>query len=379
LPERRKHASRKGRDSAAARRTATRDDNAAPSARPFWSGTLTFGLVSIPVDLYSASRPRAKGMRMVDKEGHPLGRQYRCPRDGQVLSTQDLVRGYETAGGQMVTFTDEELESVAPEASRDIELQRFVPLSQIPPLYFDRPYFLAPAGRSAKAYNLLARTMERTQRVAIGTFVMRDHEYLAAILSDNGVLRAHTLRRADEIRTPHAIGLPERTAAPSQQVRAAAQAIERLTREALDMSELEDRETAALEQLAQDKQRRGQDLIEEPALAADETEDGGAQIIDLMDVLRKTLSKNAMVDTADEAPGRTGAGARPMRAQAPRRAPARASRAPAGGEGSRPTRTDARLAHASKRELYKRASDLHIPGRSQMDKAELLAAIRRAR
>src|SRR5690606_3113340 len=88
----------------AARRTATRDDNAAPSARPFWSGTLTFGLVSIPVDLYSASRPRAKGMRMVDKEGHPLGRQYRCPRDGQVLSTQDLVRGYETAGGQMVTF-----------------------------------------------------------------------------------------------------------------------------------------------------------------------------------------------------------------------------------------------------------------------------------
>ena len=111
--------------------------------------------------------------------------------------------------GKMVEITDEEFESVAPEMSGDIELRNFVPLEQIPPMYFQKPYFLAPSGKSAKAYHLLAATMERTGRVGIGSFVMRGHEYLVAIVSDNGVLRADTLRYADEIRRRETIGLPK--------------------------------------------------------------------------------------------------------------------------------------------------------------------------
>ena len=117
------------------------------------------------------------------------------------------MRGYETDSGKMIVITDEEFESVAPEMSGDIELRNFVPLEQIPPIYFNRPYFLAPAGKSAKAYHLLTATMEKTKRVGIGSFVMRGHEYLVAIIADNGVLRADTLRYADEIRTPESIGL----------------------------------------------------------------------------------------------------------------------------------------------------------------------------
>ena len=177
-------------------------ERAAAPVRSLWSGTITFGLVSIPVDLLSAVRPRQTAMKLVDKEGHPLGRQYHCSKEGKKLDADDLVRGYETDDGGMVVITDDEFEAAAPEMSGDIELRNFVPLEQIPPLYFQRPYFLSPSGRSAKAYHLLARTMEKAGRVGIGSFVMRGHEYLVAIISDNGVLRADTLRYADEIRTP---------------------------------------------------------------------------------------------------------------------------------------------------------------------------------
>src|SRR5207248_7073669 len=105
--------------------------------------------------------------------------------------------------------TDEELERLAPEKSRDIDLRRFVEAEAIPPMYFERSYFLVPAGGSAKAYRLLAATMEETHRAGIATFVMRGKEYLVAILSENGILRAETLRFSDEIRSPEDVGLPE--------------------------------------------------------------------------------------------------------------------------------------------------------------------------
>jgi DNA end-binding protein Ku len=169
-------------------------EEAGAPVRSMWSGTITFGLVSIPVDLLSAVRPRQTAMKLVDKSGHALGREYHCSKEGKQLNHDELIRGYETDDGKMVVITDEEFESVAPEMSGDIELRGFVPLEQIPPMYFQKPYFLAPSGKSAKAYNLLTATMEKTGRVGVGSFVMRGHEYLVAIVSDNGVLRADTLR-----------------------------------------------------------------------------------------------------------------------------------------------------------------------------------------
>src|SRR5688500_10179218 len=182
-------------------------------------------------------------MKLVDTEGHALGREYHCSKEEKKVDYDDLVRGYETDDGKMVVITDQEFESVAPEMSADIELRSFVPLEQIPPLYFQKPYFPAPAGKSSKAYNLLGATMEKTGRVAIGSFVMRGHEYLVAIVSDNGVLRADTLRYTDEIRTPESIGLPK--PAKGKKGEAFAKAIDDLTRKELDVSELQDQEAAA--------------------------------------------------------------------------------------------------------------------------------------
>src|SRR5687767_14504668 len=231
-----------------------------------WSGTITFGLVSIPVDLLSAVRPRQTAMKLVDKSGHALGREYHCSKEGKELDHDELVRGYETDEGKMVVITDEEFESAAPEMSGDIELRSFVPIEQIPPMYFQRPYFLAPSGKTAKAYHLLATTMANTGRVGIGSFVMRGHEYLVAIVSDNGVLRADTLRYADELRTPEAIGLPKRKKATAAKVTRFAKAIDELKQSRLDLSELEDRDAQALKELAERKQKSGEDVIHQRGL-----------------------------------------------------------------------------------------------------------------
>jgi DNA end-binding protein Ku len=265
-----------------------------------WSGTITFGLVSIPVDLLSAVRPRQTAMKLVDKSGHALGREYHCAKEDKTLGNDELVRGYETDGGKMVVITDEEFESVAPAMSGDIELRGFVPLEQIPPMYFQKPYFLAPSGKSAKAYTLLAATMEETGRVAIGSFVMRDHEYLVAIVADNGVLRADTLRYADEIRTPEAIGLPKARKVAANKLTRFTKAIDDLKRPGLDMSELEDRDAQALRELAESKQKQDENVIHQRGLeeADAEATESSAKVIDLMEVLRKSLSKSAVVTHA---------------------------------------------------------------------------------
>jgi DNA end-binding protein Ku len=280
------------------------EETSGPRVRSFWSGTITFGLVSIPVDLLSAVRSRQTALKLIDAEGNALGRQYHCTKDGKKLDNEDLVRGYETEDGGLVVITDEEFESVAPEMSPDINLRNFVPAEQIPPVYFEKPYFLAPAGKSAKAYNLLAATMQRTGRVGIGSFVMRAHEYLVAIVPDNGVLRADTLRYADEIRTPESIGLPKRAKVQSKLVSQFVNAMKELERDALSMTELEDREAEELQELVKKKQKDKDNVIHQPELETDDPDasEGGAQIIDLMAVLRRSLSKRAVVTNAESSP-----------------------------------------------------------------------------
>ena len=259
----------------------------APAVRAFWSGTITFGLVSIPVDLFAAVRGRRTSMRMVDTKGRPLGREYFSEED-EHLTQDELVRGYETDDGEMVVVTDEELESVAPEMTRDIELRRFVPRGDIPPPYFNRPYFLAPSGKSQKAYQLLARTMEKTGQAGIGTFVMRGHQHLVAILSDGNMLRAATLRFAEEIRSAKAVGLPKPAKPAAKAVKDFSKAIESLTKDRLDMDELSDRYAAALEELAEKKAKKGKDLVD-PRGESEEEEEGGAEVIDLMKILQQRL------------------------------------------------------------------------------------------
>jgi DNA end-binding protein Ku len=320
------------------------DNDREPSAavRPFWSGTITFGLVSIPVDLYAAVTPRRKSMKLVDQEGHPLGRRYWCPKDEKVLDNDELVRGYETESGKMVVVTDEEFESAAPEKSRDIDLKSFVALDEISPFFFERPYFLAPDERAGKAYALLAQTMARSSKAGIGSFVMRGHEYLVAIVSENGMLRAQVLRYADELRTPESIGLPEPAKAPAATVRALAKEIDALAEPALDLAEMADVDAETLHRFAEQKAKSGQGVI---AMEELEDEDGegarSGEVIDLMQVLRESLG--ASVAAAEKGTKAKGEGAR---SSAPKRTAAKSSAATPAAKKPAATRTARKKAHA---------------------------------
>ena len=323
---------------------------AAP-VRAFWSGTITFGLVSIPVDFYAGARARETSLRMVDAEGHPLGRRYTGAGTGRALGSDEIVRGYEAEDGTIVVITDAEFDSAAPEVSRDIDLSRFVPLAQIPPSTFVRPYFLAPTERAGKAYSLLAQTMERTGKVGIGRFVMRGHEYLVAIIAEGGLLRAETLRYFDELRSPETIGLPAKPKVATRLVSGFAREIARLAEKRLDLHELEDREAEALEELARRKLRARQDVVELGDAEEEEPAEGGAEVIDLVQLLRKSLGGQVE-------------GQRPTRREPARREEAEQAQ---GGQA---------LQDKTREELYQLASDLGIPGRSKMNKQELVRAIR---
>lgn len=334
--------------------------------RSFWSGTITFGLVSVPVDLYPAVRSRRVPLRMIGPNGGLLQRRYYCSAEDEALTSDDIVRGYEQPDGSFTIVSDEELESLAPRKSRDIDLQRFVKRAEIPPKLLERPYVLAPAGDSTKAYHLLAKTMEQTGRAGIATFVMRGREYLAAIFAEGGVLRAATMRFVDELRTPETVGLPSVRKVSAKDRETVERALAGLKTEHVDRDALNDDYTAALLAVAEKKHAAGRDVIEIAEEPAEDTADT-AEVIDIMSVLRQRLG-------AERAP------AKPQRA-----APRRAERAEPRGTAARrrggkpaPHGSGNGWSAKSKKELYERAKELGVENRSQMTKDELAAAIREA-
>ena len=261
-------------------------------ARAFWSGTITFGLVSIPVNLFPATRSNRVSLRMVDEDGTPLARRYFCPEEEKELDRDEIVRGYETDKGTFVVVTDDELEALEPRKSRDIDLRRFVPLDQLDPIYFERGYFLTPGGESTKAYKLLASTMEDHGRAGIATFVMRGKEYLIAIIAEKGILRAETMRFADEIRSPDEIGLPARSRVKKADVTRIEKAIKTRTSAKLSVKELDDGYADRLLKLVKKKERKNEDVFDAPEELPD-NDDEGASVIDLMEVLKRSMEGNA--------------------------------------------------------------------------------------
>src|SRR5881397_3697841 len=221
------------------------DDNRR-AGRPFWSGTLTFGLVSVPVDLYPGNRTNRAPLRMLGPDGQPLARRYYSEKSGRDLDDDDMVRGYEIDKDKYVVVTDEELERLAPEQSRDIDLRRFVDLESIPPLYFDRSYFLAPSEGSEKAYKLLSATMAKSGLAGIATFVMRGKEYLVTIFPENGILRAETMRFKDELRTPKEVGLSDMKKVPAATVKRFENFIAKHSDKHLSLTGLKDEKAAGL-------------------------------------------------------------------------------------------------------------------------------------
>jgi DNA end-binding protein Ku len=348
-------------------------DEDSGGARSFWSGTIAFGLVSLPVSLYTANRPRAVSLRMLDEDGTPLSRRFFCSKDDEPLSGDELVRGFEIQKGEYIEVTDEELEALAPEKSREIDLRRFVPLDEIDPMYFERAYFLIPEEGASKAYRLLAQSMESIGRAGIATFVMRGKEYLIAILAEKGVLRAETLRFHDELRTPADVGLPELAKPPAAKLQAILKTIGTLAENALNREELADEQSRELLALIDRKLQADEDVLHAPEMPEAEE---GADIIDLMEVLKRSLDAKASPEA--EPP-------KPQRATAPQHAekkPAAKNAKKAKKEKVPQKTSEAELdvdADTSKAELYDLARELDIHGRSHMSKQELLKAIQRSR
>ncbi|HET9479602.1 MAG TPA: Ku protein [Pyrinomonadaceae bacterium] len=253
-------------------------------ARPFWSGTLTFGLVSVPVNLFPAARANRASLRMLGPDGQPLARKYYAEKSGKDLEADEVVRGYEIKKDKYIVVTDEELERLEPEKTRDINLTQFVPADSIPPLYFERGYFLTPAAGSQKAYKLLAETMQKNELAGIATFVMRGKEYLVAIFSERGILRAETMRFPDEIRSPEDVGLPKKKAAPAATVRKFEKLIANKSKKQFSPTKLADKQTDDLLKLVKKKEKqRGNVVRVEPEADKDH------KVIDLVQVLKKSL------------------------------------------------------------------------------------------
>lgn len=169
-------------------------------ARAMWSGTISFGLVNIPVKLFAAVKDRDVHFHMLSKEGHcRLRRKLVCPDTGEEVQFKDTTRGIEIAPDEYVVVSDKELENLKPEAGRAIEIQDFVELKEIDPVYYDRPYYLVPDEKGKHAYRLLFEALSRSQKVGIAKFVMRAKEYLAALRPMSNVICLETMRYQDEI------------------------------------------------------------------------------------------------------------------------------------------------------------------------------------
>jgi DNA end-binding protein Ku len=174
------------------------------AGRPFWSGSITIGLVNVPVRLHTMVRDRSFSFRLLHREdGQPLRYDRVCTRDGRVIPWADTVKGYEVRKGEYVVFEPDELKAVMPESDRKIRIEKFVYYLSLDPVYFETPYILVP-DRSEEAYSLLVTALQDLGRAAVGTITLRTKEYPVVVHVYQGGLVLTTLRHADEVTSPHA-------------------------------------------------------------------------------------------------------------------------------------------------------------------------------
>jgi DNA end-binding protein Ku len=255
-------------------------------ARAIWSGSISFGLVNIPVKLYNAVSRKGVSFNQLEADsGARIKYKKVSAESGEEVPADRIVKGYEISKGQYVTIEEDELAALDPEALRTIDIAEFISLDEIDPLFFDSGYYLAPDGPTAKAYALLEQAMEEERKVGIATFVMRTKKYLAAIRPKDGRLLLSTMVYADEIVDPQQIAefdSLEKVELPEKELLMARQLIESLSAP-FDAAEFADDYRLAVLDLIE-KKAAGEEIVAAPSLPSAE------KVVDLMAALEASVA-----------------------------------------------------------------------------------------
>jgi DNA end-binding protein Ku len=287
------------------------------AARSLSTGTISFGLVTVPVRLYSAAEHSAAVSfnLLHGKCGSRLKQQYICPKDEELVTRDQMVKGYEFAKDQYVTFTEDEIKSMAETSSPAIEITEFVPLAKVDPIYFEGAYYLGPDKGGERAYTLLAAAMRETGRSAVAKWAARGKQYLVMIRAAEKGLIMQVLHYADEVRSFDEVPVGDASVKDGE-LKLAVQLIEQISVDDF-RPELHEDEVRKRYQEAIQRKVDGQEIT------ATAPEAPRGQIIDLMEALKASLAKNAKPEApAEEQGGKRGARAADAKdeARAPRRA-----------------------------------------------------------
>jgi DNA end-binding protein Ku len=254
--------------------------------RAIWKGSLRFGLVTIPVGLYAAESPEELDLDLIDKRSHaPIGYNRINKDTGRAVPPSAVVKGYAVSKGRYVVVSDEDLKRASPEATQTVDVVGFVEAGAIPPIYFDRPYYVAPTGQGDKAYALLREALARSEQQALARIVVRTRQYVAAVYPWERVLVVHLLRYAHELRDTKDLELPVRSAASPKELAMAEKLIASMEQK-WDPEEFRDEYRDQLLALIRKKARAGKEIeVEEPVPGPPK-----AEVVDLMALLQKSVA-----------------------------------------------------------------------------------------
>lgn len=254
-------------------------------ARAIATATVSFGLVTIPVKLFPATQPSSAGIsfNLLHKDcGSRLKQQYVCIKEEVIVPRDDMIKGYEFAKDQYVTFTTDELKALEEKATQTVDIAEFVPLDKVDPVYFDKPYYLAPEKGGEKAYHLLAEVMRDTGRCALAKYAARGKQYLVLVRPMAEGLAMQQLLYGDEVRTWKDIAMPDKPALREAELKLAHQLVDQIASETFDPTQYEDEVKKRIQADIQKK-------VEGHEIEVSETSDQPAQIIDLMEALKASL------------------------------------------------------------------------------------------
>jgi DNA end-binding protein Ku len=255
------------------------------AARAIGTATLSFGLVSIPVKVYSSTVSEAEfSFNLLEKKtGSRLKQQYISQKTGEIVPRDEMVKGYEFAKGQYVVFTDEEMKAVEQQANKAVEIKEFVPLAKVDPVYFDRAYYLGPDKGAERPYALLRAAMRKTGRAALAQYAVRGKQYLGLVRPQDDGLVMQQLRYAHEIRAIGDLELPDAKVADAE-LKLAVQLVEQIASDEFQPEQYKDEVRARIEEAIRRK-GEGQEVTAEPAA------EPAAKIIDLMEALKASLGE----------------------------------------------------------------------------------------